>query len=172
MTLDAIFNERYSVRKYKDLQVEEAALQAILAAGRKAPTGKNRQPQRIYVIQGEAAMEKLRSVCRCVFGAPTALLVCYNANEACRVRPEPDHSVGEMDVSIVTAYMMLKAWELGVGSCWVRYFNAREVAEAFDLPGELVPACILDLGYAADDCVPLETMHDRPRPLEELVIRL
>jgi len=172
MTLDEIFNERYSVRKYEPRQVEEAALQAILAAGLKAPTGKNRQPQRIYVIQGEEAMKTLNSVCKCVFGAPTALLVCYNKEEACRIRFEPGHSVGEMDVSIVTAYMMLKAWELGIGSCWVRYFKADEVAEAFGLPENLVPACILDLGYAAPDCVPLETMHNRPRPLEETVIRL
>lgn len=169
MEFDKIADERYSVRKYKPDQVEIEKVNEIIAAGMKAPTGKNHQPQRIYVIRSELALEKLNSVCRCVFGAPMALLVCYNESEAWHSRFEEGYTCAEMDVTIVTTYMMLKAWELGVGSCWVRYFDSREVAKAFDLPQGIIPACILDLGYATDDCEPLATMHARPRPTDEVV---
>ena len=169
MNFDEIIDARFSVRKYQEKQVEDEILEQILAAGMKAPTGKNHQPQRILVIKGGEAMDTLKSVCRCTFGAPMAMVVCYNVDEAWHSRFEEGYTCGEMDVTIVATYMMLKAWELGIGSCWVRYFDAREVARAFQLPDNIRPACILDLGYAADDRVPLETMHNRPRPLGEVV---
>lgn len=51
MELQQILEERYSVRNYRPEPVREEDLQQILQAGRLAPTGKNRQPQRIYVLQ-------------------------------------------------------------------------------------------------------------------------
>ena len=172
MELEQIIEERYSVRKYKETPVEKEKIDAVLQAGMKAPTGKNHQPQRIYVIQTPQGMEKLKTVCPCTFGAPMAMLICYNEEECWHSRFEEGYNCGEMDVSIVTTYMMLKAWELGIGSCWVRYFDAREVAKAFGLPGHVIPACVLDLGYAADDCEPLKTMHNCPRPMEEIVTHM
>lgn len=172
MDFDTIINERFSVRKYKDIQPDDDTIQKIIEAGMKAPTGKNHQPQRIYVIKSEEALQKLNSVCRCVFGAPMALLICYNEDECWHSRFEEGYTCGETDASIVTTYMMLKAWELGVGSCWVRYFDSREVAKAFELPQNILPMCVLDLGYAADDCEPLATMHNKPRPMEEIVKEL
>ena len=169
MEIDKIFNERYSVRKYSSKPVENDKIQQIINAGMKAPTGKNHQPQRIFVVKGAESMSKLKSVCKCTFDAPVALLVCYNENEAWHSRFEENYNCGEMDVTIVTTFMMLKAWELGIGSCWVRYFDSREVAKVFNLPEEIHPACILDLGYAAEDCKPLETMHNKPRAQNEVI---
>ena len=169
MEFDEIIQKRYSVRKYKEDIPAEDEIKEIINAGMKAPTGKNHQPQRIFVIKSDEAMEKLKSVCPCTFGAPMALLICYNRDEAWHSRFEEGYTCGEMDVTIVTTYMMLKAEELGIGSCWVRYFDSRKVAEIFDLPGNIIPACVLDLGCAADDCTPLETMHNRPRPVDEIV---
>ena len=51
--------ERYSVRKFSDKPVEQEKLDLIVEAGRIAPTAHNNQPQRILVLQGKEAMEKL-----------------------------------------------------------------------------------------------------------------
>jgi len=169
MQLDEIIAERYSVRSYDPRPVEAEKLESVIAAGMKAPTGKNHQPQRIYIIKSAEALERLNSVCKCVFGAPQALLVCYNRDEAWHSRFEEGYTCGEMDVSIVTTFMMLKAQELGLGTCWVRYFDSREVARVFELPENIIPACVLDIGYAAADSKPLETMHNKPRPTDEVV---
>lgn len=169
MELDKIFNERYSVRKYADKPIEDYKIKLIIDAGMKAPTGKNHQPQRILIVKSADEMEKLKSVCKCTFDAPMALVVCYNENEAWHSRFEEGYNCGEMDVSIVTTFMMLKAWELGIGSCWVRYFDPREISRVFNLPEEIHPACILDLGYAAPDCKPLDSMHNRPRSQDDII---
>ena len=58
-TLEAIAARR-SIRKFKSDPIPEAALQAILTAGIQAPSGKNRQPWRFIVVQGEKRAEMIR----------------------------------------------------------------------------------------------------------------
>ena len=50
--------------------------------------------------------------------------------------------------------MMLEAWELGVGSCWVGVFHHKEAIEMFNVPEGLRPYCILMLGYPTETCKP------------------
>lgn len=49
---------RYSVRKFSDKPIEKEKLDAILEAGRIAPTGHNYQPYRVYVLQSAEALEE------------------------------------------------------------------------------------------------------------------
>lgn len=67
--------KRYACRKYLSRQVEPEKLELILEAGRVAPTGANRQPQRLVVVQSKEGMERLAR-CTRDFGAPTAVIVC------------------------------------------------------------------------------------------------
>ena len=67
---------RYSVRDYDDRPIEDEVLNKILQAGRLAPTAKNNQPQRVYVLKSEDAIKKIRENTACSFNAPVVLLVC------------------------------------------------------------------------------------------------
>ena len=51
MSFSTLCHERFSARKYLDKKVEEEKIAAILEAGRVAPTAKNNQPQRIYLLK-------------------------------------------------------------------------------------------------------------------------
>ena len=51
MEFKEVISKRYSCKKYSDRQVEEEKIQAILEAGRLAPTAKNLQEQHVYVIR-------------------------------------------------------------------------------------------------------------------------
>ena len=59
-------HERYSVRKFSDKEVEREKLDAILEAGRCAPTAVNNQPQRVLVIESAEALEKLKNARRAI----------------------------------------------------------------------------------------------------------
>ena len=72
---------RFSVRKYSDRMVEPEKLEQILEAGRMAPTAKNQQPYKIYVLQSGEALEKLNSLTHCAYGAKTVLLFTYNQDQ-------------------------------------------------------------------------------------------
>ena len=60
---------KYSVRDFKDRQIEEEKLEKILEAAYIAPTAKNQQSPRIYVIQSEAGLKKIRELSRCAYNA-------------------------------------------------------------------------------------------------------
>ena len=159
--------KRYSVRKYSDRPIEKETLEMILKAGQVAPTAKNFQPQHIFVIQSAEALEKLNRCSKCIYGAPAALLVCYDKNISWK-RPFDEKDHGEIDASIVCTHMMMEAEELGLGTVWVCYFDPAAVVSEFNLPENLVPSSILPLGYPADDATPLP-QHAQRKPLPETV---
>lgn len=71
----SLAKKRYACRKYTAQKVEQAKLDTILEAGRVAPTGANRQPQRLIVVRSEEGMARLAR-CTRDFGAPCAIIVC------------------------------------------------------------------------------------------------
>ncbi len=159
---------RWSVRSFQDKPIEEEKMQMILEAGRFAPTAKNKQPQRIYVAKSEEARKKLASVCRCTWDAPVILVVCYDLERQIKRSLTPGGTTGEMDASIVCTHMMLQAWDLGIGSCWVGYYNDDEVASVLGLPEHIHVAALLPMGYPADDAKPID-MHFQSRELSDMV---
>ena len=160
MTFQELARARYSVRSFKDTPIEAEKLNLILEAGRVAPTACNNQPQKIYVAKSEEAKKKL-ACCRYTFDAPVILVVCYDRNRDWKNKLQPGYESGETDAAIVCTHMMLQAFELGIGSCWVGYFNANEIANALGLPENLTVSALLPIGYPADNAqpAPLHTQY-------------
>ena len=159
---------RYSVRSFQDRPIEEEHLNLILEAGRVAPTACNFQPQRIYVARSAEAREKLASVCRCTFGAPVILVVCYDRERDWKNKLLPGYESGETDAAIVCTHMMLEAFELGIGSCWVGYFNPQTVAEILGLPENVTVSVLLPMGYPAENAQPLP-LHSQFRDFGDTI---
>jgi nitroreductase len=172
MSFMELSQKRYSVRDYAPQPVEEEKLAQILEAGRLAPTAANRQPQKIYLLQSEEAMQKARQVTpRMMYNAPMALLVCYDDTVSWKATEKTfgeEYEGGEVDAAIVTTAMMMQATELGIGSLWVRGFPSYKASEIFQLPANIHPVCFLVLGYPAADTIPPKNR----KALEEMVERL
>lgn len=83
-----------------------ATINAILEAGPLAPTAKNLQGQRIYVVQSAEGLAKIDALTPCRYGAPTVLVVAYDKNSVF-VFPGGKANSGEEDASIVATHMML-----------------------------------------------------------------
>ncbi len=162
--------ERYSCKKFSEKQVGAEALNAILEAGRLAPTAKNLQEQKIYVVQSEEGLAKIDKVTPCRYGAPTALIVAFDRNNVF-VYPGGKRDSGIEDASIVATHMMLAAKAAGVDSCWLNFFDPEAVAKEFSLPENEEVLMILDLGYAAEDGKPLPP-HSQRKPLSDTVMYL
>ena len=168
MTFYELARSRYSVRKYSSAPIEEEKLNAIIEAGRIAPTACNNQPQHVFVAKSEDARRKLKEVCSCTFDAPVIMVICYDIEKTWKNKLMQPYQSGETDASIVTTHMMLQAWELGIGSCWVGWFNAESVRNALGLPENLVVSALLPMGYPAEDAVPA-SLHDSFREMSETV---
>ena len=160
---------RYSVRKFSDKSIEQEKLDLILEAGNVAPTGCNYQPQRIYVIQSEEKIAKLNELSKCIFGAKTVLLFTYNTDEDWKNPLEGGVRSGVQDVSIVATHIMLEAWELGIGTCWVNYFANSKLEKELELSKNEKAVLLMPIGYPAEDSVPLEKMHSVYKNINETV---
>lgn len=168
MEFEKLIAERYSVRKFRDERLSEEDVEKILNAGHLAPTGCNYQPQRVLVLNTDESMEKLRSCTKCHFGAPSAMLVCYNSDETWK-RPYDGALSAPVDAAIVATHMMLEAHNIGAGSCWVMHFNPEAMRKTFDIPENIIPAALLVMGYPASDSEPIE-LHSKFRPMDEVVV--
>lgn len=166
MSFKQLAAQRYSVRKYDPRPIEPEKLAQILETGRLAPTGCNYQPQRILVLQG-AQMEKLQTCTPCCFGAPAALVVCYDKTVSWKSRSGRD--IGDVDGTIVLTQMMYQAEELGIGSLLVGMYKEPQLRELFRIPAHYEIVCLLMLGYPAEDAAPHPQLHAERKPLEETV---
>ena len=159
---------RYSCKKYDpEQQVPQEKLEKILRAGQLAPTAKNSQPQHVYVMQSEEALQLVDSLTPCRYGAPVVLAITYDTQQEF-VYPGEKYASGIEDASIVATHMMLAAAAEGVESCWLNYFDPDKAAAAMQLPENEKVVLLLDLGYAAAGVRPTPT-HAKTKSLEELV---
>ena len=141
MEFKEVVKNRFSCKKYSSRKLEPSKLEAILEAGRLAPTAKNLQEQHVYVVQSEEILTKIDGV-------------------------TPDSGVE--DATIVATHMILAAADEGVDSCWINFFDPDKMAEAIDLPENEEILMLLNLGYAAEGAGPLPN-HSSRKPLAETV---
>lgn len=160
--------KRYSVRKFSDRTVEKEKIEQILEASNIAPTAKNQQPQRIYVLQSEETLAKLDSLTHCRYGAGTVLLFTYKADEDWQNPLEEGIHSGVEDVSIVATHVMLKATELGLGTCWCNYFANSKLEELFELSENEKSVLIMPVGYADESAKPAPG-HETKKDINEII---
>ena len=138
MEFKQVVKARYSCKKYGPRQVEPEKLNAILEAGRLAPTAKNLQEQHVYVVQSAQALAKVDAATPCRYGAPTVLIVAFDRDNVFTY-PGGKRDSGVEDATIVATHMILAAADEGVDSCWVNFFDPEQLAKALqEIRGEAV----------------------------------
>lgn len=167
MDFTQVVRNRYSCKKYSDAVISEEQLNAVLEAGRLAPTAKNLQEQHVYVIQSAEGLAKVDSVTPCRYGATTVLMVAFDSKNVFTY-PGGKRDSGVEDASIVATHMMLAAENAGVQSCWLNFFDPQKLKEAFNLPENEEVLMLLDLGFAAEGAGPLSN-HSNRKELSETV---
>jgi nitroreductase len=86
----------------------------------------------------------------------------------CWIREFDGKPSGEIDAAIVATHMMLEAWELGIGSTWIMHFIPDAVKIEFNLSENIIPVCILVMGYPAQEAAP-SVLHSRKKDLKDIV---
>lgn len=170
MEFSEVVKERYSCKKYTDRQVEQEKLDAILNAGRLAPTAKNLQEQHVYVVQSPEMLAKIDAHTPCRFGAPTVLVVAFNKEDVFTY-PGGKYNSGVEDATIVATHLMLAATNEGVDNCWLNFFDPDALAKTLGLPENEEILMLLDLGYCAEG-FEIRPSHFSRKDLSETVTYL
>ena len=157
---DAIEGRR-SVRKFTGEAVDEATVNAILDAGRWAPSGRNNQPWKFRVLRGEdkdsiAGYTKYANI---VKGAAVCIAVFYDEKAGY------DRTKDVQAVGACIQNMLLSIHGMGLGGVWLgQILGRREEAEK-----ELGVGCELMAVVAIGR--PAETGGDPHRKgLDELMV--
>ena len=150
---------RRSVRKYLDKPVEHEKLETIVRAGINAPSGMNRQPWIVRVVESQQLIADVTEVYKqenaeqvkrdkdfknMFRNAPNLICVCT-----------PAKGGGELDAGLLGENMMLAAQSLGLGTCClggpVRFLKANEKCKFFmdrlDIPSDYQLNYIIAVGY-------------------------
>lgn len=119
LVLEAI-KERRSIVRFETTPIDEEKVQAILEAGRWAPSWLNTQPWSFILITDQAVKKRISEHVPTVYRlgvdeAPICIAVCIDPKK------DPYHFVE--DGAAATQNMALAAHSLGLGSCWIGVFN-------------------------------------------------
>ena len=147
MDVFTAISQRSSVRAYKPTEIEEDKLKKILEAARLSPSASNCQEWKFIVVKNRETKKKLA---KAAFGqsfigeAPVVIVACGTESKAIMGCGQPTHTV---DVSIACAYMILQAYELGLGTCWIGAFKEDETKKILNIPEHVRVVAITPLGY-------------------------
>lgn len=174
MELKKIIEDRRSIRKFQEKPVEREKINACLEAARLAPSACNSQPWEFVVIDDpkikeafcKAAFSGIYAQSKWAADAPAFIVaISDKGNFMTRignfVRGTTFYLV---DHGIACEHIVLRAWDLGLGTCWMGWINASALAKFLKLPGGKKVEHVIPIGY------PAETPQPRPRqPLESIV---
>jgi len=164
MEFQEVIKQRYSVRAYKNILIEDEKLNRILEAARLAPTAVNRQPFKLFVIHTSERHEELRKIYNkdWFVNAPIVIGICYLSGKGWTQKSGKDF--GDIDTAIVMDHLILAATNEGLGTCWIGDFDPEGAREVLELPEGMKPVVFTPLGYPDS-----EPKEKRRKPLDELV---
>ena len=163
MDIDRLFLERKSTRSFSKNVIDNEIVLKLLNAARIAPSAVNYQPWRFFVCSSKEIKDKIiKSYPRKWFEcAPLYIVACVDKSESWK-RAADNKDYGNIDVAIAVTHLMLKATELGLGTCWVCNFDAKLLIDALNLDKALEPVAIIPIGYPSEN-VSEETKHQKNR---------
>lgn len=150
-----LVHDRYSCRKFSDKPVDDDTLNKILEAGIYAPTAKNVQPVKIWVMKSSESLSKIKSCTPFKWTENISVfLLVGGTKENAFVRPSDNRNFEDVDASIVATHLMLAAHDLGLASTWIGFFDVNKVNELFPETKDYDLVAIFPIGYPADDSQP------------------
>jgi len=164
--LEAVKGRR-SIRAYKTQDVPEEIVAELIEAASYAPSAGNIQPWRFVVARKPDAKKKLAQAANQAFvgEAPVVIVVCANEQRAemgYGVRGKTLYCI--QDTAAATQNILLTAYSLGLGTCWIGAFNEEQARKAVNAPEGMRAVALIPVGY------PNETRAQRNRrPLSQIM---
>ena len=158
--------ERRSINRFKPDDVPEDKLEAILEAGRAAPSWTNTQPWKFIVVKNPETRRKLTELALTVTGigikeAPVDIVIVVDP------KADPYHHIE--DGAAATQNMSLAAHSLGLGSFWVgvpeKGVSTDRIKKLLGIPKSHRVISILPVG------IPALTPSKTRKPLSEIVYK-
>ena len=161
--------ERKSIRKYKKDVPSHDEIMEVLDAARLAPSGTNAQPCRYKIIKDDKTKKKLKEdgIAKqgFVYDAPVLIVCCADPSVYKKTALDSDNEVRAIrDLSIASSFLVLRAAELGLGTCYIGWIEKEKIKQTLGIPNNFVVPFIITLGYP--DEIKEATLK---KPLDEII---
>lgn len=154
MDLFTAILERRSIRKYTDKKMPPHYINDLLKAAMYAPSAMNYQSWQFIVINDREKLDNILKViphAEMLKSSQAAILVCGDLNL------DKNIDYLQQNCSAATQNLMLAAYGLGLGSCWIGVYPVKEIISGlqkmFNLPETVIPISLVSLGYPAEQPV-------------------
>lgn len=154
---------RTSVRQFTDEKVDPGAVAAIVHAAMAAPSGVNKQPWELIVVDDAGLLKELADnlpYAKMAAHAPLAVVVCGNK---ARFLEGVDDNLWEQDCSAASENILLAAHAIGLGGVWTCLYPHADRMEAaariLQIPDNIVPFNLIPIGHPAHDHAPIDKWH-------------
>lgn len=139
--VDTILSRR-SIRQYETKEIPPEALELILEAGRMAPSAGNKQSWHFIVVKdGELKQQLSKGMfSRFLKNAPLTIVGLAH-------RDRIAGRWSKISTAIALQNMVIAAWSLGIGSCWIGAFNEEKVRGLLDIPDKWNVVALIPFGY-------------------------
>ena len=140
--IDKVLSRR-SIRAYAEKSIPTPVLNNILEAGRQAPSAGNGQPWHFIAVTDEEIKQTLSwgRVNWFIKDAPLTIVGCANTDTG---------SWSTMDTTIALQNMVIAAWAMDVGSCWLGAFKEGDVKQRLNIPDNWKVVALVTFGYPAE----------------------
>lgn len=154
-----LVQSRRSIRKYLDKPVEREKILACLEAARLAPSAENVQPWRFIIIDdpllknefANHAFSGIYSPTRFAAKAPVIIVLLAKLDILANRIGKQIQGIHFflLDNGIAGEHLVLQAQELGLGTCWIGWFNIRKVRKFLKIPRKYKIISLISMGYPA-----------------------
>jgi nitroreductase len=154
--LQAIIRWRQSVRLFDERPISDAEVLSLIAAAHEAPSAENGQPWRFIAVRDAAAREELKQAClsgiyahtRFAAKAPLIIVLCADrSGVAAKAMSVKDRAMYQLDCGIAGEHLVLRAAEMGIGTCWIGWFNRSAARRALGAPRHVQVVALIAAGY-------------------------
>lgn len=159
--LEAVRTMR-AVRQFAETELPEKAVTDILNAGRRAQSSKNEQPWQFVAITDRDVLRQL-SECGTFAGhlAGAALGVALVGRR--------ESGIISFDLGQAAAFMMLTAWEHGIGSCLAAMWEPQRAKQILGIPEEMDFRIAISFGYPAGNQTRPAVVPGGRKAMDEIV---
>ncbi len=167
MELSEVIKGRRSIRAFKPQDVPEETIEKLIDAARQAPSAGNIQPWEFVISRKPETKKKLALAAHQAYveEAPVIIVVCADEKRSSMgygKRGEKLYCI--QDTAAAIQNMLLTAYSIGLGTCWIGAFTESEVKAALRTPDGIRPVAIVPVGYTN------ETPSQRKRrPLSQIM---
>jgi nitroreductase len=151
MDLSEAIAKRRSIRAYKKQALPPGVIEKLIEAARLAPSAGNAQPYEFVIAEKAETKQRL---CKASFNqqtlqeAPAVIVVCADGIRAYQSYGERGKNLYCIqDTAAAIQNILLTAYSMGLGTCWIGAFREQEVKKVINAPQNMRPIALISVGY-------------------------